>query len=250
MRQRMVKGSGAQNEPASAGPPFLVPASDSGMAAWGISAILHYIIYFACGLLLLAVLILGIFELIRLSHVHTNVSTLLTNTDPFPVCASEYACHTQWDCPQLEAVDLRELDSWNITDPDTFYNLSRTCLLGKCFYKHQMQFHAPNMSEFCMGENSLLLYEVDNSTDYYNATFPPNLLYPLTSVERTTFGPWGDVFSSLCMSFMTTDSQSDLLKAHLSYLEYDNGADILYSTCYYTYACTVSFTLGGAVDFI
>lgn len=249
MRQRNIQkhpsnGGGADYASAHG---FLMPGNTGAMIGWSVSEILHFFIYLGCGLLLIAVLILGIVELIRTAAIRTNVETLLNYTNPYFACDDDHSCCTQWDCPVLAAADMRELTSWNDTDPDTYFNLTRSCLFGGCYYKYQLQFHSPNFTELCMGESARFFYEDVNLTYYYNESYPDSITPLLLLANETIFTGWESPLSYLCYAFITTASRDPLLKARINF--YYDGIDTLSVTCFYTYSCIPTFNIGGSVNF-
>jgi len=220
--------------------------SKSLLLGSGIVSLIAHIGYLACAGIILVLLGFAIFEVVRLGTIRTNTETLLTNTDPFPICESDQVCCSQYDCPVLQAVDLHSLDntSWWA---GTYLYLNRACLLGKCFYSSQFNVRDPNMTLFRMGENWRTFFEDQNASYYYNASFPSTFFGALLSIDRTTMEPWSDPFSSLCMAFMEPDSRTGL-KAHAYHFDYTVG-DVLEVSCVYTYGCTTSFTFPGNVQF-
>jgi hypothetical protein len=240
MRQRKVQKHPPNGADYAGAHGFLMPGNAGAMIGWSVSEVVHFLIYLGCGLLLIAVLILGIVELIRMAAIRTNVNTLLNYTNPYLACDDDHSCCTQWDCPVLAAADVRELTAWNDTDPDTFFNLTRSCLFGACYYKYQLQLHAPNFTELCAGEAGHFFFEDVNY--YYNETNPDVL-------SELVFNGWDSPLSHMCYAFITTASRDPLLKANINYLYWDNTFNNLSLTCFYTYACIPTFNIGGSVDF-
>ena len=246
MRQRNVQKHPPNGADYAGAHGFPMPGNAGMMIGWSVSEVVHFLIYLGCGLLLIAMLILGIVELIRTAAIRTNVNTLLNYTNPYIACDDDHSCCTQWDCPVLAAADVRELTAWNDTDPDTFFNLTRSCLFGACYYKYQLQLHAPNFTELCMGENGRFFYEDVNLTYYYNETYPGSIAPTLLLADEPVFTGWDSPISYLCYAFITTASRDPLLKARIS-LQFDGST--LFVTCFYTYACIPTFNIGGSVDF-
>jgi len=171
---------------------------------------------------------------------------------PTPPEECPYFCSSQYNCPELKAVDLRQLVSWDTEDPETFFSLTRTCNLGSCFYRHWMQFHSTNYSEFGMGENWKLFWE-DITITVNNVSIPYSQLVGgffngQNPVFRDTRAPWGDPFSSLCMAYLTEDSRQDIIP-HMSYYAFNETQSLFITVCHYTFPCSRPLSFPGQVNF-
>jgi len=180
-----------------------------------------------------ALIVMNIFLMVRSGPTFIEPS--------LPDCPSTYLCSSEPDCPTIGAVDFREMTWWNVNESS--FTLVQECFIGRCLMSHYMILYEPNWTEMGFGENwtETVLTTLTNLTNssYTEPTW-------ITSIYRGDYSVWGDVLSSLCMSYIHADYRTDLV-AYLDYLDWDGTYFV--TQCYYTYNCHATFDFPGSIPF-
>jgi hypothetical protein len=196
-----------------------------------------------CGIAAVAILSIAIVVMLGFVLYNTAPETIVP---AYPTCPDRYLCSTEADCPTVYAVDLRELDSWDVNT--STFSLVQGCTFGRCGLVHHMELTAPNWTEFGMGENwtttvfGTLINLTNTSYEY-----PVSQLFGFVDpIYRDTRAPWGDLFSSMCMSFIHEDYRTDLVP-HIEKFLVTNTS--LITTCHFLYNCYAPFDFPGKLAF-
>jgi len=153
----------------------------------------------------------------------------------YQLCRDAYRCSNQTtDCPVLEAIDMRTIPSWNDTELENQFNLTRACLFGKCFYSFKLEMRNVDPRDFGLGENWMQFFFTDqnNTSDHPFPEFHDIFIYHRSA--------WSDPVSSFCLSFLTKSSRTNLA-AYLQESYYSNTIDLIHLDCRYSYDCYAPF---------